>query len=86
MQYQIKYYRSGIRALWFKDATWSGSAGSEVGLPVSTMARGESRERQGQAELLAHGPPAQLSDTWVSLGELGTFRLRWWIKKVERLF
>lgn len=53
----------------------SGSAGTEVELPVSTVAGHKSREWQEQEELLAHGPPAQLSDTEVCLGELGIFWL-----------
>lgn len=85
MQYQIKCYCSSTRALWFEDATLSGSAGAAVELPVSTVASGESRERQEQAELLAHGLPAQLSDRQVCLGELGNFWLWWWIRKVEAL-
>lgn len=54
MQYQIKCYCSSTRALWFEDATLSGSAGAAVERPVSTVASAESRERQEQAELLAH--------------------------------
>lgn len=41
----------------------SGSAGAEVKLLVSTIASGESKGWQEQAELQAHGSPAQLSDT-----------------------
>lgn len=53
----------------------SGSAGAELEPPVSTVASGESRDWQEQAELLACGPPAQLSDTRVCLGQLGIFWL-----------
>lgn len=57
----------------------SRSAGAKVEAPVSTMTSGESPEWQEQAELLAHGPPAQW-DTRGCLGKLGIFWLWRWIK------
>lgn len=49
----------------------SGSAETEVELPVCSIAGGGSREVTNK--LMAHGPSSHLSDTQTCLGELGFF-------------